>query len=319
MTENHTGQSMEEPVQEAPATQPGGKWAERASGIKADPKRVRKYDLYLWSDWGSDVAALVMGAGLGVLAGWLFGLEGWWWTVPGVVVSAAALLGLFVGVAELWQLFGGERYRMYGKSLLVGAVVVNENPLTVVALTNVGAPGRRFVRFFDGDNQISRKEYEEVMALAEQKWTQTWEQKYMMAWQMYLTGEAEKIWRGFWGNVHGRFRRVEGKWACMLYTVGSGDWSYKRGDRIPCASAYDELDEKRLMWREVKLLPLVWGTNDGAELERCVDAVPQFEWDLLREVAPLMEEREMGKLYLLHWMPEDAQDKYGFEPAGTVK
>lgn len=315
---DHLRQGKEAPKQEAPQTQSGGKWAGRASRIEADPKRVRRYDLYLRSDWSSDVWCLVIGLAMGALCVWLFGLGEWWQMTLGVIAGLVSLLMFWIGAAELWHLFGGERYRMYGESLLVGGVVVNENPLQVAALTNVGEPGRRFYRYFSGGDRMSKKEYDRIMATAQEKWTEVW-QEYITTWPDSLTEEAEKIREGYWAQVHGRFRRVEGKWACMLHTVGSGDWSYKKGDRLPCASAYDDMDEKRQMWTEVKLMPLVWGTGDRKELDRCLEEVSPFEWELLEEVAPLVAEREPGKLYLLHWMPEGSPYKYGFEPAGSVK
>lgn len=315
---DHLRQGKEAPGQEAPQTQPNGKWAARASHIQADPKRVRRYDLYLRSDWSVDVSLLVIGFGMGVWCVWLFGVGGWWRIMLGVVAGLVSLLVLWIGTEELWHFFGGERYRMYGDSLLVGAVVVSENPLKVVALANVGAPGRKFYRYFNGRNRLSKKGYDALMAAAEQKWAEVW-QKHITTWPDSLTDEAEQIRENYWKKVHDRFRKVEGRWACMLHTVGSGDWSYKTGDRLPCASAYDSLDEKRQLWKEVKLMPLVWGTDDRAQLDRCLEQVSPFEWELLKEVAPLVAEREPGKLYLLHWMPEGSQYKYGFEPAGSVK
>lgn len=296
-----------------------GKKAERTAGIVADRKRVLKYDLYLRSDWSVNVFLLAMGVGMGVLSVWLLGKPAWWWDVLGVITALVALFLACVGLMELWDLFGGGRCRAYGEGLLIGGVVVRENPLTVAALTSVGEPGTIFVRYFDGARKITRQEYEEAIRKKEEVWYEEWQQQYMTAWTMYRPEAAERIWREFWDPVYDRFRRLEGKWGCMLRTVGQGDWSYKVGDRIPCSSLYDDLNEKRRMWTEVHVLPLVWGTRNREDLERCIEAVPQAEWELLEEIAPLLAQRKEETLYLLHWVPEGGRLKYGFEAAGTVK
>ena len=245
----HLQLRIEAPKQEAPEMQPDGKWAERSSHITADPQRVRRYDLYLRSDWHVEVTCLVIGVMMGALCVWLFGQGAWWGTVLGVISGLVSLMGFWVGTTELWYLFGGERCRMYGEALVAGAVVVSENPLKIAVLVNVGAPGRRFCRYFNGSDRMPGKEYKQVMAVADEKWTEVW-REYIAKWPGSLKDEAEKIREDYWKKVHDRFRKVEGKWACMLYTVGCGDWSYKKGDRMPCAAEYDDLDEKRQIWKE---------------------------------------------------------------------
>ncbi|MCC8063332.1 MAG: DUF3239 domain-containing protein, partial [Rikenellaceae bacterium] len=249
---------------------------------------------------------------------WLTGLL--WLSVIrlGVLAVGAAALMIWLGLSNLKYVYGRGRAKMYHNSLLIGAVVVREDPLTVLALTDVNTSDELdYFRYFDGEQEISSEDFSRAMATAWSDWEEQWEQIYLDLLnddeEEEEVSEAQEIWDNYWDPVYGRFRREKndsaGRWACMLYPVGSGDWQYAVGDRMPCSSGYG--DDSGEIWTSMQVIPLVWGTKNREDLKRCVEAIPDFEWELLDKLAPMAEQMQEKKLYLVRRLP---QGRIGFEP-----
>lgn len=308
-----------------PSTLPNGSTATRAAHIPIDRKRVYQYDRNLRQDRNQTLRLLALGLGMAAAATGLIWLLTWWGITLGVLVGAAAVAILWYQVAYLHYLYGGGRVGMYSRSLLIGAVVVREEPLTVLALSDIDSSDQEYYRYFDGEREISAEEYGAAWDRADQEWEEKWEDVFLKlgedspeAEEPWKSPEAEELWESFWGPVRERYRKVKdpmaGEWACMLQVVGSGDWSYRKGDRIPCSSGYGDIDDRREIWTTMEVLPLVWGTRNREDLERCIEAVPAYMWRLLELVAPEAEGLETGQLYRIHPQPEGAEARFRFEP-----
>lgn len=297
--------------------------ASRAPHIGIDKRRVRKFDsrrkkMIRMAGW--IVFATLALVGLGV---WLILLLKWWTVALGVAALAAAWLPGQLLIYPFRALRA--RYELYWDSSLIGAVVVRENPLMVAGLFNVDCRSEdtAVYWYFDRGEEISKEAFEEAMGGAWEEWEESWEEQYDEAWgQEDGDAKAERIWNEFWGPVHERFTRKENEeatnlatpWGCMLCEVGEGDWSYKKGDRMPCSSAFGNPDDERGIWTSTEVIPLVWGTKNGEDLDACKAAVSDFEWNLLAGIAPLTEKLEAGELYLIRRMPEGAKTPFEFEP-----
>ena len=286
-----------------------GSTAMRAAHIPVDRKRIRRYDPL--GHCGNDWALLAGGIGGAALGVWLTSLLTWWGITLGVLAVGAAALMVWLGISNLKYVYGRGRAEMYHNSLLIGAVVVREDPLTVLALTDVNTSDElEYFRYFDGEREISKEEYLEQMKGAWGIWNDEWDDIYQDA----DTAEtAKEIWDNYWDPVYGRLRMVEddsaGRWACMLCSIGSGDWQYAVGDRMPCSSGFG--DDSGEIWTSMQVIPLVWGTKNQEDLKRCVEAIPDFEWGLLDKLAPMAEQMQEKKLYLVRRLP---QGRIGFEP-----
>ncbi len=193
----------------------------------------------------------------------------------------------------------------------------------MAVLIDLDAESRKVYRYFDPEgNEITGEAYDEAMAQAEEAWENEWEERYDNASEE----EAERMYDAFWEDPARRFTREEDEaatdaatpWGCKLCIVGEGDWSYKRGDRMPCSSAFGYVDSARGIWTSVNAIPLVWGTNDRGDLQACVEAVSDFEWKLLEELAPEVDELQVDELYMIHRQPDGGPRKFSFEQIELV-
>lgn len=273
--------------------------ASRAAHIKIDKKRIRKYDLRRREIVGMICKAMLWGVLFLALGVWLILLLRWWTIALGVVSLAIAWFWLYDIKSPIDAL--RNLYELYWDSTLLGAVVVRTDPLTILGLVNLetGTGKRTVYRYFDGwDKEIAREEYEAGVARAEAEWERDWEEKYDEADEP----EDDRIWDEFWGQPRNRFRREEDEEAtdraeirgCRLRVVGDGDWNYKLGDRIPCSSSYGPSDSEQGIWTYVDIFPLIWATNDSRDLRACNEAVSDFEWKMLDEIAPLVQEEDFS-------------------------
>ena len=292
-------------------------YATRAPHIPVDKKRIRKYDLrrkemlhlLLWPS----IAAVVLAG----TAAWLILLLKWW----SVLLALFLLGGVWLAIQLLAYPIKGLKnlYDLYFDSSLLGAVIVRENPLTAAALINLDAANREVYRYFDPEgNEISEEAYDNAMGLIQNEWEENWEEKYEAA----SAPDDERIYEEFWNRPEHRFSKKEDEaatnlatpWGCKLCVIGRGDWNYKKGDRIPCSSAFGDTDDNRGIWTAVNAIPLVWGTNDQANLKRCIEAISDFEWNLLEEVAPETDGLQIDELYMIHRQPDEGACKFSFEP-----
>ena len=249
---------------------------------------------------------------------WLFT----WWTV------ALGVLCLLFAWWLLHDIGGTIRYvrelqDYFWDSLLIGSVVVRTEPLTVLAITNLetGTDRRTVYAYFDGwGRRIAERKYDEGRHRADEEWEREWEERYDETDEP----EDERIWDDFWGQPRNVFERRKDEEAteraeirgCQLCIVGDGDWRgrYRVGDRIPCSSMYGDRDEEVGIWRSMEILPLIWGTDNPADLRACVEAIDESEWCMLDELAPLTEGLETDVLYRIYWEPEGAPTKFRLEP-----
>lgn len=283
-----------------------GSTATRAAHIRVDRKRIRKYDRAMRQDVKNAWQQLTLGLAMAAAAVGLFWLQTWWGITLGVLAGLTAIAICWLKVMDLRYLYGKGRAEMYGDSLLIGAVVVREEPLTVLALTDVNtSDDLEYYRYFDGEKEISQKKYMDVLMEAWEIWNDEWEDIYQDA---ETAEQADEIRDSYWIPVEERLRKVKvdsaGRWACMLHVVGDGDWSYKLGDRMPCSSGYGEEDEKLGVWTSMQVIPLVWGTRNEEDLKRCLEAIPDFEWKLLEKLAPKAEELKEEVMYLVRRLPD---------------
>ncbi len=294
-----------------------GTRAERAAHIRVERKRIWKYDRALRHDAKNAFLLLAVGVGLAAAAAALIWCLTWWGIVSGVLVGAAAGALLWFKIGELRYLLGSGRAEMYDDSLLIGAVVVREEPLTVLALTDIGTSHEmEYRRYFDGEKEISKKEYMDALREAEKIWDAEWEDMYLKA---ETPERADELYDSYWIPIKKRLYREDkdavGRWACKLHVVGSGDWSYKKGDRMPCSSGYGAEDEEQRIWTMMEVIPLVWGTRNEEDLKRCMEAIPAFEWELLDKLAPKAEEMDEDELYFVYNRPNGTVEIESFDEA----
>lgn len=294
-----------------------GSSATRAAHIRVDRKRIRKYDLGMHQDTKNAFQQLALGLGLAAVAAALIWLQTWWGITLGVLASLTAIAICWLKIMDLCYLYGKGRAEMYGDSLLIGAVVVREEPLTVLALTDINtSDDLEYYRYFDGEKEISKEKYMDVLMEAWEIWNDEWEDIYQDA---ETAEKADEIRNNYWIPIYERLRKVKvdsaGRWACMLHVVGDGDWSYKPGDRMPCSSGYGEEDEQLGIWTSMQVIPLVWGTRNEEDLKRCLEAIPDFEWELLEKLVPKAEEMKKEELYLVNCLSDG---KVEIEPVSQM-
>ncbi len=296
-------------------TDKDGKYASRAAHIAIDKKRIRRYDLRRKHMLQILARLVLLTVIFAAVALWLIWMLKWWTILLGALSLGGAW---FCGQMIIYPVRGLRAlYELYHDSSLIGSVVVGENPLTVAALINLDCKegDSCCYRYYDGyGNEISYDDYYEG---SERAW-QEWEEKWIDLYEEADSPEADKIWDDFWNRPENDFRNEEDEdatnlnttYGCMICRVGDGDWSYKAGDRLPCSSAYGDYDSERGIWTEVNVIPLVWGTRNAGDLKACVDAVSDYEWHLLEEIAPHAKELEPGQLFAIN---RDGQD-FSFTP-----
>ncbi len=299
--------------------------ASRAAHIKIDKKRIRKYDRRRKEIIGMIQKALLWGLLFLALGVWLILLLRWWTITLGVLSLAIAWFWLY----DIGQPIHALRslYELYWDSTLLGSVVVRTDPLTVAGLVNLetGTDKRTVYRYFDGQgNEISQELYAEKTGQAQAEWDRTLDAEWDRLYEEGKEEEADALWEDFWSQPQHTFSREEDEEAtaraeirgCRLRVVGDGDWNYKLGDRIPCSSAYGPKDPELGIWTYVDIFPLIWATNNPHDLRACNEAVSEFEWEMLDDIAPLIQGPEFstGEMYRIFREPEGAPTKYRLEP-----
>lgn len=280
-----------------------GKYANRAAHIAIDKKRIRKYDLRRKRMIHLLIRLTSLTVAFAAVALWLILMLKWWTILLGVVSLCGAW---FCGQMIIYPIRGLKAlYELYHDSSLIGSVVISENPLTVAALINLDCKGVEAYRYYDGHgNEISSEEYDKECERAQQEWDEKWADLYEEA----DYPEDEKIWESFWNRPENNFHEEEDEdatnlitpFGCRICRVGDGDWSYKVGDRLPCSSAYGDSDPERGIWTEVDVIPLVWGSKNSEDLKACVNAISDYEWRLLEEMAPHAKNLEQGQLFVVN-------------------
>lgn len=102
------------------------------------------------------------------------------------------------------------------------------------------------------------------------------------------------------------------RWGCKVIKPGNGDWHLLTGDRVPCSTLFAFPDGAKQVFKTFNVYPLIWATANKNDLNKCIDAIDEQEWDFLKKIAPYAAEAIKDESnYLIQEEPEKYQ-RYKF-------
>lgn len=113
---------------------PGGWWAERASHIKVETNRVRKYDVF--KKRKRRYRLLLWAVNMLVIVGALLLLPYYWLT--GIFLFTSGCIGM----ALVYLLVNDRGYEDYTDGYLAPAIVISSKPVRILVLTPIGFTGK---------------------------------------------------------------------------------------------------------------------------------------------------------------------------------